>query len=56
MPVDDGSGHVDEFAVGGPGVVSQHLEGDTLVDGVAFHEDALGALRDGPSTKAPWSS
>ena len=33
-----------ELAVGGARVFAQHLEGGGLVDGVAFHQDALGPL------------
>ena len=44
VAVDDGGGEVDEFAVAGAGVLAQQVEGAALVDGVAFHQDALGAL------------
>jgi hypothetical protein len=47
VAVDDGGGDVEEFAVGGSGVLAQHLEGACVVDGVAFHQDALGTLGDG---------
>ena len=47
VAVDDGSGDIDELAVGGTRVVAQHLERARLVDGVAFHQDPLGALGEG---------
>ena len=45
MTVYDGGGDVDELAVGGSGVLAQHLEGAFVVDGVAFHQDALRSMR-----------
>jgi len=47
VAVDDGGGDVDEFAVGGSGVLAEHFEGGGVVDGVAFHEDAFGAFDEG---------
>ena len=44
MPVDDGGGEVDQFAVADAGVLAQQLERAALVDRVALHQDALGAL------------
>lgn len=41
VAVDDGRGEVDQFAVGGPRLVTQHREGCVLVDRVAFHQDPL---------------
>jgi hypothetical protein len=53
VAVDDGGGDVDELAVGRAGVLAQHFEGACFVDGMAFHEDALGTLGEGTSPKAP---
>jgi hypothetical protein len=47
VTVDDGGRDVDELAVGGTGVLAQHLEGICVVDGVALHQDALGTLDEG---------
>jgi len=44
VPVDDGGGEIDQFAVGDTRLLAQHREGAFLVDGVAFHEDALRAF------------
>jgi hypothetical protein len=53
VPVDDGGGEVDELAIVDSRALAQHLEGGGLVDGVAFHQDALGALGQGaPSERA----
>ncbi len=47
VAVDDGGGDVDELAVGGTRVLTQHLEGARVGDGVALHQDALGTLDEG---------
>src|SRR3954468_12707307 len=47
VAVDDGGGDVAQLAVGVARLVAQHVERGGVVDGVAFHEDALGPLGDG---------
>jgi hypothetical protein len=54
VAVDDGGGEVDEFAVGGAGVVAEHLEGGGFADVVAFHEDAFGSLCGGAAPERPF--
>jgi hypothetical protein len=44
VAVDDRGGEVDEFAVVDARPLAQHLKRGVLVDGVAFHEDALRAF------------
>jgi hypothetical protein len=44
VAIDDGRRQVDQFAVADARLIAEHLEGALLVDGVAFHEDALRAL------------
>lgn len=44
MAVDYGGGEVDEFAVVDPRVLAEQFVGVLVVDGVAFHQDALGAF------------
>jgi hypothetical protein len=44
--VADCLGDADQFRIGAAGVVSEHFEGGMLVDSVALHKDALGALGD----------
>src|SRR5215216_398015 len=44
VAVDDGGGEVGESSVAGARVLPQQLEGTRLVDGMTFHQDALGAL------------
>jgi hypothetical protein len=54
MTVDHRGGDVDQLAVGGARVVTKHLERGRLVHRVAFHEDALGPLGDGPVPEGPF--
>src|SRR5919108_1562165 len=49
MAVDDSPGEVDQLAVGGARVGSQHLKGDSLVDRVTLHQYPLGPLDHGPA-------
>jgi hypothetical protein len=51
VAVDDGSGNVGKLAVDGARVLAEHLESARLIDRVAFHQNALGALSDGATTK-----
>ena len=47
MSVDDRGGEVDQLSVVDARVVAEHLERALLVDGMAFHEDALRSLDQG---------
>jgi len=44
VAVDHGGREVDELAVIDPRAVAQHLERNTFVDPMAFHQDPLGPL------------
>jgi len=44
VAVDDGGGEVDQLAVADTRLIAKHLEGVLLIDGMPFHQDALGTL------------
>jgi hypothetical protein len=51
VTVDDCRGEVDQLSVVDARVLAEHLERARLVDGVAFHEDALCSLDQGTSSE-----
>src|SRR3954447_22583892 len=51
VSVDHGGRDVNELAVSLERVIAHHPERARIVDGVALHENALGAFNHGPATK-----
>ena len=51
VTISDGGSDVDDLAIGGAGLIAQHVDGARLVDQMAFHQDALGPLSNGASPK-----
>ena len=51
MAVHDRGGDVDELPIGGARLLTQHVERRFLADRMAFHQDPLGALRDGSTAE-----
>ena len=49
MAVDDRAGEIDQLAVGHARLFAQHLKSAVLANGVAFHQDALGAFGQRPA-------